>query len=243
MTTYKDHEAVGRVSAAGTAALLAALATGADLTEAVAGTVAAETAVEAVQALHGRSRRRSDLQQAAVLHACATASGVSDAVLAAAFGANAKLLDASRRILDAAAETVWIDKLAVLGALLTDAAATGSEAHDARVHVEFAAVADLERPHVRLLGTIARQRQPEPPGEFTGWPYHRLIDELGYEEGIIDSLLATLTRHGLSYDAATGTMAGLEGDSVWVASTLGRRMLNLFRQAAETIAAGQDPAG
>jgi hypothetical protein len=239
----EDNGAVVRVGATGAVALVSALALGTGVAVTAVSPVAVGAALEAIQAVQGRARESRELKQAAVLHACATRLGLPAPVLAAALSDDDRVVTAAQRILEAAAETAWIAKLALLGELLADATRPAPDALRARRLVETAAVAELEEPHVRLLATIATRRDPEPPDGFTAWSYDQILKELPDHEGVLDSLLATLTRHGLAYDAATGSWSGVEGNSFWGASPFGRQMLVAFTQAAQTVREAQDAAG
>lgn len=238
-----EDNGVVRVGASGAAALVSALALGTGVVGVTVGAVATGAAIEAIQAFQGRGRERRELRQAAVLYACATRLGLPAPVVAAALGDDDRVVTAAHRILEAAAETAWIAKLALLGELLADAVRLEPNALRARRLVETAAVAELEEPHVRLLATIAARRDPEPPDGFTAWSYDQILKELPNHEGVLDSLLATLTRHGLAYDAATGSWSDVEGNSFWVASPFGRQMLEAFTQATETVRQAQDAGG
>lgn len=136
----KDNGAVVRVGATGVVALVSALGLGTGVAGTAVGAMAVGSALESLQEVHGRARERRELKQAAVLHACATRLGVPAPVLAAALGDDDRVVTAAQRILDAAAETAWIAKLAMLGELLADATRPASDALRARRLVGTAAV-------------------------------------------------------------------------------------------------------
>lgn len=195
----------------------------------------AQAAVEALQRLGSKASASRMLRQEAVLEACAAAAGVSAMAVEEALGASPERLLAAERILGAAANTVWMRKLAVLGQALGDVVRFGGDGHLAQQLVEAAAVAAVEEPHVAVLHFAAQRREPEEPDGFTGWSDAHLIDALPSLAPVLDPLLSTLSLHGLIYDAADGSWAGASGQRSWVASDFGRRLLNVFVDAAETM--------
>ncbi len=176
------------------------------------------------------------------MHACASALGLPQPAVEAALGNDPAVLLAADKLLAAAAETAWIQKLAVLGQLLADAANLGSDGNAGRLIVESRAVTALEEPHLALLATVAQRRVPEPPSDRTAWSYDHLMQHLPYESGVLDALIATLIANGLIEDTVTELYPG-EREAFWTASIFGRHLLVVFEQAAETLSQARDTSG
>lgn len=235
---------IARVTAVGAGAL-AGYYFGAE--SALGGAVAGQAVVEAIDhadLLRGRGEKRVGLQRGAVLSLAAKQCGVSTAEFVELASRDPEVQMLAKRSLDAAGETAWRAKLALLGALLADTALLHDRGQLQVRMIETAAIEAIEEPHLAVLSAAAEPRAAEEPDGFKdSHDYSHLQEALPGLRTVLDPILATLLAHGLLIDVTPGTWASVEDRPHWRPTELGLRVLESIRQASATLDASQDPPG
>lgn len=136
-----------------------------------------------------------------------------------------------RRVVQAAGRSTLEDKIPALGRVLAAGLPDGAAVDQALLLAM--ALAALEAPHVQILATIADE-QPEPDevgAVVEGWMPWQIANRHPGHRSVMTPILRTLDLHGLIEDRAAGTWDGTEGRQRYVLSDLGRRCLDLLREA------------
>ena len=156
----------------------------------------------------------------------ATALGLSlDELVTRAKATEGRLLlatDAAR----AALNTLNSAKVHAIARILAEGLAD-----DARLDLSWlmtAAVQDLEAPQVRVLGAlVAHPERASQPNEI--WDIHSIRRELPNLASGTEPIMATLTRHGLTY--SPGAIG--HGIGPWRVSEFGEQVLSYLREMGE----------
>ena len=141
-------------------------------------------------------------------------------------------LELLARVIEAAGRTTLKSKIRALGRVLAEGLGEEEGAVDEAMELA-AALNDLEALHVEVLDRMDKvptppeslRRQPDVAAQ--GWELSELSAALPHL-GVLDSLLSTLSGHGLVIGLGGVTYPGNVGPPVWRITPLGQRCLFLL---------------
>lgn len=177
--------------------------------------VAGVTAAAALPALDAalerfRSWRAERLRT--TIEDAADRAGTDIGSLVEALTADAARLRLLVDALEATERAVLDEKLAALASSLAGAALSVDDLEVHRETLIVAALTDIEAPHVHLLDRFQRSSQELGLGTGTDpmatLSWHQLERVADWSEGILESLVGTLVRHGLVATLGGGAMFG-----------------------------------
>lgn len=228
---HASREAVGDASAA-----LGASGVGTAVSAAVgpAGALAGP-ALLLGRSLRQRSKQKRELSEQGVLERAAEIIGGLN-VLEERTSHDDERFELVARVLDAARTTTLDAKIRALARTLADGLQMGVDGAVDDAMVLAAALHDIDNAHAVLLKHL--EQLPTPPDDVRrdtqvdspGWEVGEIKDALP-TIGVVDALVATLSRHGLLVTVGGGvTYPGGSGPPIWRVSDLGRRCLLLLSE-------------
>jgi hypothetical protein len=222
------------VSAAG-APTFVMLALGEGVAKAIAGGTVPVIAPAMVRIAQAANRQRQNFM-AEMLNKAADYVGGLDILEERVYSHNERVILLAR-VLQAAADTIMKEKFRALSRVLAEGLRDDADIGEA--FILAAALGDIEAHHVEVLRYI--RDKPIPPPELRspddenprGWEAKVLARALSQLTGILDGLVAVLTRHGLLIDVGRANFPGTVGPAILAISRLGERVLFLLSEEVD----------